>query len=715
MPLRLLFILIFKITSTLISAQAVTLLNSGDLWSYQEGNPGIFNNWMMQGYDDSVWEVGNGGIGYGDDDDSTLLTDAQSVYMRQEFTLFNLEEITELSLFASFDDGFVAYLNGVEISRSNLEGEFPSYSTTAPSYKEPEIPQGLRPVEFKINQEILDHILVEGSNLLAVQTHNFGDNSSDLSSNYWLIGNHIGADNPYSPLPDWYSAESFDSQLPIILITSTEAIVDEPKINATIKVIHDPSNLPNNSIGGKVDYFGNIAIEKRGESSLFFFPKNGYGFETRDSLWEDLDVELLGFPEEEDWILHGPYSDKTFLRNLLVMDIARQMGQYSSRTQPVELIINESYQGIYILMERIKRDKNRVDIANLKDVDTTGVELTGGYVFKVDKGEPDWVSRYGQSGNPSQKLGFQYVSPKANQIQSQQALYIQSYVDSMEMALKHPSLSFGGKTIEEYIDLETFVDHYIISELTRNVDAFRISTYLHKEKDTDGGLIKMGPVWDYNIALGNADYCDAWLTNGLVLYNDCSGENPFWWYELMDYLPFKNLLKCRYQDHRASILQNGRLDQFIESQISLIGDQSRQRDDTQWNVIGNSVWPNFFVGQTYRQDVDYLKNFIFDRLEFLDTVWGDDCLISGTNEDLKDNRLTISPNPTTDYFTLQNATQCGNCTLVVSDITGKQYYSQPLNNHYKTVNVRSFVSGIYIVSIRDANGQVFGRSKLVVE
>jgi len=119
MPLRLLFILVFKVTSTLISAQAVTLLNSGDLWSYQEGNPGIFNNWMMQGYDDSVWEVGNGGIGYGDDDDSTLLTDAQSVYMRQEFTLFNLEEITELSLFASFDDGFVAYLNGVEIAKKN--------------------------------------------------------------------------------------------------------------------------------------------------------------------------------------------------------------------------------------------------------------------------------------------------------------------------------------------------------------------------------------------------------------------------------------------------------------------------------------------------------------------------------------------------------------------------------------------------------------------
>jgi spore coat protein CotH len=668
-------------------------------------------DWTDINYDDGTWLSGQGGIGYGDDDDGTVIGQTQSVYMRQVFTISEVSDITSLSLFASLDDGFVAYLNGVEIARENIEGIPPPYTASTITFKEAELPSGQRPLQYFISSEQL----VNGENILAVQTHNFGEESSDLSSNYWLIGDVTNDVDLYLPLPDWYETASFDSNLPIIKVVTQQEIVDEPKVDGSIFVISNEDGSLNNSNSLDASYVGNISIEKRGESSLFFFPKNGYGFETKDAEWEDVDVELLGFPEEEDWILHGPYSDKTFLRNILVTDLARKMGQYASRTQPVELIINNSYQGIYILMERIKRDKNRVDVANLKEIDTTGVELTGGYVFKVDKGTPDWLSQYDMNGIPGQKVGFQYVSPKATQIHPLQEAYIQSFVDSMETALQHPTYSFAGKSIEEYIDLETFADHYIISELTRNVDAFRISTYLHKEKDTDGGLIKMGPVWDYNIALGNADYCDGWDTNGLVLFNDCSGENPFWWYRLVDYPPFDNLVKCRYQEHRATILQDATIEAFVNSQTSMIGDGPRERDDNQWNILGNYAWPNFFVGETYDDEVNYLLGYVSDRLSYLDTVWGEGCEITSTDELQEQKTATISPNPASDYFTLLLDYDSDVAQLILTDITGKIVLNKQIENRYETMTISQLTAGIYIGRLLNVNGRIVSRFKLIAE
>ena len=693
------------------SAQVVTILDSNAEWKYIRGNSAILADWTDIDYDDGTWLSGQGGIGYGDDDDGTVIGQTQSVYMRQVFTISEVSDITSLSLFASLDDGFVAYLNGVEIARENIEGIPPPYTASTITFKEAELPSGQRPLQYFISSEQL----VNGENILAVQTHNFGEESSDLSSNYWLIGDVTNDVDLYLPLPDWYETASFDSNLPIIKVVTQQEIVDEPKVDGSIFVISNEDGSLNNSNSLDASYVGNISIEKRGESSLFFFPKNGYGFETKDAEWEDVDVELLGFPEEEDWILHGPYSDKTFLRNILVTDLARKMGQYASRTQPVELIINNSYQGIYILMERIKRDKNRVDVANLKEIDTTGVELTGGYVFKVDKGTPDWLSQYDMNGIPGQKVGFQYVSPKATQIHPLQEAYIQSFVDSMETALQHPTYSFAGKSIEEYIDLETFADHYIISELTRNVDAFRISTYLHKEKDTDGGLIKMGPVWDYNIALGNADYCDGWDTNGLVLFNDCSGENPFWWYRLVDYPPFDNLVKCRYQEHRATILQDATIEAFVNSQTSMIGDGPRERDDNQWNILGNYAWPNFFVGETYDDEVNYLLGYVSDRLSYLDTVWGEGCEITSTDELQEQKTATISPNPASDYFTLILDYDSDVAQLILTDITGKIVLNKQIDNRYETMTISQLTAGIYIGRLLNVNGQIESRFKLIIE
>ena len=137
-----------------------------------------------------------------------------------------------------------------------------------------------------------------------------------------------------------------------IISTLGEEIVDEPKINATLTLIEEDLNETNYSIG----------IEIRGSSSQMF-DKKSYGFETRSADFnDDVDVSLGGFPEEEDWIFYGPYTDKSLIRNKLTFDLSNLIGYKASNTKFYNLTINDDFKGIYILMEKIKRDKNRVDI-----------------------------------------------------------------------------------------------------------------------------------------------------------------------------------------------------------------------------------------------------------------------------------------------------------------------------------------------------------------
>ena len=125
------------------------------------------------------------------------------------------------------------------------------------------------------------------------------------------------------------------------------------------------------------------------QNHLEGYSKKSYGFETWDSDGDDLDVTINGLPQEEDWILYGPYSDKTFFRNKLAYDLASKIGEYASRGFFAELEINENYLGLYILMEKIKRDEVRLNISNLQPDENEGADLTGGYILKIDKTSGD--------------------------------------------------------------------------------------------------------------------------------------------------------------------------------------------------------------------------------------------------------------------------------------------------------------------------------------
>ena len=426
-----------------------------------------------------------------------------------------------------------------------------------------------------------------------------------------------------------FAVDFTSSNLPIIDIrTDGEPIPDEPKIEAWMGVI-DKGPEQRNHIGDPFNgYVGNIGIEVRGSSSQSF-PKKSYALETRTADGENLDVELLGMPPENDWVLYAPYSDKSLMRNALACWIARQMQPYASRTRFCEVVLNGDYQGIYVLMEKIKRDKNRVDISTLREEDSAGDELTGGYIIRFDRfvaGQTaGWYSAYSFAALP--RLFYQYHYPRASTITLEQEMYIQGFFNQLEDILAGRQFSDSEQGYARYIDVASFVDHIIINEVAKNVDAYRLSTFMYKDKDSIDGRLVMGPIWDFNLAFGNINYNvhpsaemredprhEVQINNRIVW-----GSVPFWiwWRRILQDEAFIAALEERWQVLRGDFLQRAGIDAKIDS-MALHLEEAQARNFARWPVLGEWVWPNYFVGQTYAEEVEYLKEWLAGRLAWLD-------------------------------------------------------------------------------------------------
>lgn len=441
------------------------------------------------------------------------------------------------------------------------------------------------------------------------------------------------------------------SNLPLVIITTGgQGIVDEPKIYATMGIVWNGPGRLNAPGDLKNNYNGNIAIEIRGSSSQMF-PKKSYGFETKTSALADVEVSLLGMPEESDWILYAPYTDKTMIRDVLTYTLHASMGHWAPRCRYVELFVNGRYDGVYVLMEKIKRNNKRVNIAKLTNLDNAGENLTGGYIIKIDKttgsDKEGWNSVY---YNTVGRTLYLYDYPKAAEITSAQKSYIQSYIRMMENALYQENFNFPGN-YHEYLNDSSFIDFMIINELAKNVDGYRLSSYLYKGKNDK---INCGPVWDFNLAYGNADYHSGWQTSGFqyqaYLGND-GWQNPFWWNKLMNDPGYVQKLKRRWSSLRKNKLSDQRISFVTDSLTDLIAD-AKDRNYQRWTaVIGYDVWPNYFVGNSYFEEVNWMKNWLSNRLNWLDQQWPYD--FTSDPERMAFSPVAVFPNPFTDRLTLQ--------------------------------------------------------------
>jgi hypothetical protein len=420
-----------------------------------------------------------------------------------------------------------------------------------------------------------------------------------------------------------FEVEYFVSRLPIVVLeTEGQEILDEPRISAKMGIIDNGKERFNGNWNKFTDFEGNVSIERRGFTSQNF-PKLQYAFETLDEEGIPENVELLGFPMENDWILHAPYSDKSIIRNVLIYGWWEELGHYASQTKFCELLLNGQYQGIYILMEQIKWDKHRVDITKIDADDNMGDSLTGGYIIKIDKpiggdGEFDWTTSIDTFQNVKANVSFQYDYPNDDEITNDQQAYIQSYIKDLETTLLGESFSDEQEGYRKYVDVNSFIDFFIIQELAHNVDGYRSSTYLHKKRDSEGGKLFAGPVWDFNLSLGNTTGCEGEKTEGWALDHPCDPTViPFWWRRMHQDSAYKAQLVNRWVELRNGPLSNENLLADVDGQVSELG-QSVDRNFTRWPILGIEIWPNDFVGETHKEEIDFLKDWLLKRTKWID-------------------------------------------------------------------------------------------------
>ncbi|MCZ7558570.1 MAG: CotH kinase family protein [Bacteroidia bacterium] len=404
------------------------------------------------------------------------------------------------------------------------------------------------------------------------------------------------------------------SNLPIIIIqTDGQPIPDEPKVAASMRVLRRHEGR-NTICDTPSDFDGRIGIELRGNSSLQYEQKQ-YLIETRDTLNQECNVSLCEFPQEHDWILYAPYVDKSLIRNVLVYQIARDMGWYASRTRFCELVLNDRYQGVYVLLERIKRDKNRVDIAKLDSSVESGSALTGGYIIAIDGNGKDSQLGFPGAYDSSGYYVYWHIYPTSNNINLYQRWYIQDYIKAFEDMMRSSSFADCHTGYPAWLNVPSFVDYILINEVANNVDGFVASLYLHKNRDSKDGRLVAGPVWDFNIAFGNANYADAELVSG---WRSHYGRVPFWWRRLLQDSVFVDALVARWRTLRNSILSSLVTDRRIDSLTALLG-EAQQRHFQRWALLGQAIWPNYFVGNTWEEEISYLRNWISSRMSWMDT------------------------------------------------------------------------------------------------
>jgi len=514
------------------------------------------------------------------------------------------------------------------------------------------------------------------------------------------------------------------TNLPLVVIdTKGNTIINASKIPATMKIIYNGVGQVNRPTDAGNIYSGDIGIEIRGAWSSTL-PQKPYGIETRGLNGANLNVSLLGMPAENDWILLANYNDKTFMRNSLAYELSRKMGHYATRTSLVEVVIEnyyKNYEGIYLLMEKIKQDKGRVDIAKLTNMDTSGDDVSGGYIFKIDyfDSSNSWQSNYRPIDHPEKTVNYVYHDPDAIELFWLQEEYLKAAVNSFESVLYSPNFKDPEKGYSAWIDVNSFLDYFIINEVARNVDGFKKSVFFFKDKDSKGGKINAGPVWDFDWAWKNIWDCSTFrATDGSGWshrINDCLSTPPYsngWMVRLLQDENFANALNKRYFELRKSYLSSQYLNSYIDSVQNLVN-EAQVRHYAKWPILGSKVGAPEVDSQpsTYAGQVTMFKNWIQTRLAWLD---GHMLGQSVTGVDQFETALSyrIFPNPASDVVFLESSSKI--MSIDIFNGNGKRILNKVGISSFSTkLDVSGYSPGIYVVQLKIQGNQTIS-SKLVI-
>lgn len=435
-----------------------------------------------------------------------------------------------------------------------------------------------------------------------------------------------------STIPTW------SSNLPIVVLMQHNLPITPGDKTPASMILIDKGADGRARLAGPTTLHTRVDADIRGSSSQQE-PQKMYGVELRTEWNGNRDEALLGMPADHNWILYAPYGEKTVMRNVMAYSLAAQMGRWAPRTRFVEVFLHSGtgsvsqshYVGIYVLVERIRVRDHRVDIDNLYASETTAPDITGGYIIAKDRlnaGESGFVTALRNNGTSGTRLRF--VDPDEFELATAQKNYMRTYMTNFESALDGSTFANPDVGYAAYIDTDSFIDHFLITEFLKEIDGYRLSTFMHKNK---GEKVVMGPVWDFNISAGNANYLSGefptgWYYDQLPTFSTghCGGgcEPRGWYVRMMQDPAYMQKLRYRWWELRRTVFSNANIIAMIDANAALVN-EAQVRHFAKWPILGQYVWPNapgYATRTTYASEVDWMKNWLVTRLAWLDAQMG---------------------------------------------------------------------------------------------
>lgn len=412
----------------------------------------------------------------------------------------------------------------------------------------------------------------------------------------------------------------FCSHLPVISIETNGQEIPgmqrEKDVITTDVKVYD-SQTANNHLTDQPALTMLANIRYRGNSSLHF-DKHSYYFKTVNENGEAEDYSIMGMPEHSDWVLNGPFLDKTLMRNYMAMNLYGKISGYAPRVRYCELWLDGSYQGVYLMMERVSQGEERVNITQTDEDDPFC-----SYIIRLDRGdtpenELNSFSEYAMKLSPDtplNKFAINVEYPGALNLTEEKKAYIEDDLSRIEKAIysyDYDSKEYGYTAL---LDVDSFVDYFIFNEFLQNYDAGAYSTYFYKDIR---GKLTAGPVWDFNNA------CDNYMETAF----DGTGfslQDGYLYFMLMKDEKFVEKIIERYRELREGVLSEEYLMDFIDDTEAYLGDAV----DRNYSVWGysfqaekldnwNRLLPVHRNPSSYEEAVEDLKKFLVKRGDWMD-------------------------------------------------------------------------------------------------
>jgi len=429
--------------------------------------------------------------------------------------------------------------------------------------------------------------------------------------------------------------QNFQSTLPIVVVENFgQGLPNAPRQDSYIAVFQQGvDGLTTLSDPDDLDVDARAGVSDRGATSAGQ-PKRNMRVEIRrddsstnpiDNSDDDRNISPYGLPAESDWILHAPYHwDRAYIRNPLIYELSNQIGVYATRYRFVEVFLDaygedltyDDYMGVYVLMETIKRDPQRVDVAELGTRHTSDPYVTGGYLIKIDRPDP------GDQGFVAGGQTWRWVNPTEMEMETAQRdpqeQYLRSYLDTVGSVLNGAGFADPATGYAAYIDVDATIDHHLLNVLMNNVDALVLSTYLYKDRN---GKLTWGPIWDFDRSAGSRDPRD----DNPYIWQLPGGTQHFkanWWARMFQDPNFSQAWIDRWQELRSTTFSDDNISSVIDSMANELINVSNptDRNDPANPIVRNfrrwvDVNPRLNV---YLNEIDDLRNWLLAHAGWID-------------------------------------------------------------------------------------------------